>query len=318
MVELGFKLSDNCRNSFITTFITMNKRKRNKLNRNQRPPVNVSSQIPSLPRKKNNLFSITWKVILGIATIAGIISAFPVIEDWISTPKEKYTKDFFVEGDLKPTKLLLQRQESKDYRLSDLPLNFNLTPSEKIEPIIKGIRLRNLHKRKFLYIMAGNVVLKCDIADFYKGVRVFSKKFEGCSDSNLILGIKDDRLYVSVEFKDFQKEETIGVIEFNHWKLYKPNLFDFDNDDTKLQVRDKQHNTVFSIRYIAAQEPQSINTVILTGYFINPSSVLVLSLDSLGKGFSEAVCYSKGATNWKTIVLQSIQKINSDTIKSRR
>ncbi len=62
------------------------------------------------------------------------------------------------------------------------------------------------------------------------------------------MAVKDNRMYVSIEFKDLLKEETVGVIEYNHWKLYKYNLLDFHNDDNRLEVIDKQNNIVFSIR----------------------------------------------------------------------
>ena len=128
-------------------------------------------------------------------------------------------------------------------------------------------------------------MVECKVIDLYTGVNLFAPLFTGCTDSKLILGLKDSRIYVSVEFKDLKKEETIGIIEFNHWKLYKENTFDFDNTDEKLQVKDKQNNIVFSIEYDT--KPGDDPQININGYFINPKAVLVVSENGTGEADSK-------------------------------
>lgn len=260
------------------------------------------------------------RIALIIGVIASIIAIYQFIKDSIKSQKEKYNDETFVKGTLRPSFLTKEiPYNHNSYTVSESPINFSITNNIKNSPAITGIKLTSPHSKKWVYVQFGAFGFIVKISDLRRGVELFSKNLIDCTSKKIFLGVKDDRLYISTEFKDLQKEETIGVIEFNHWKLYKPNLFDYRNDDKRLEVVDKQNNIVFSINYIS-----KFNGVLISGYFIDERSIVILPtaitetdrsviLNSLKgsdlKNFQ--TCIYKKEANWKILAQREISLIHS-------
>ena len=127
------------------------------------------------------------------------------------------------------------------------------------------------------------------------------------------MAAKDDRLYVSAKFIALSDENEIGEMEFNHWKIYNGTYSDYDYDDDKFEVKDKQGHIVFSISY-STDKMQSF--VSISGYFVSPKSVIVLiSKDAFTIHTSGDVrphdCIQKSDSNWKVNAEIEIAKIKS-------
>ena len=125
-----------------------------------------------------------------------------------------------------------------------------------------------------------------------------------CPNAKLFLGIKDDRLYVSVKFNDLETGQNIGTIAFNHWKVFLPNLLSYRYDDERLEVRDRQDNIVFSIKYEESNNGKAPKIVIGT-YLNSEESVLVCT------NTWNATCVNKKEKGWKKRALKFIETIES-------
>ncbi len=167
-------------------------------------------------------------------------------------------------------------------------------------PNIRGILIPNVERLPEIEIRMGAMIIQLPVNFFRVGVNILGlSPYTICADRELVLGVKDNRLYVSTEFKDLQKEEVIGNIEFNHWKLYKPNFLDFRNDDHKLEVRDKQGYIVFSIHFAAP------NKLIVQGYFIGANAIATVN------NITDAFCYDKSNPHWRDSAINRISKMKS-------
>jgi hypothetical protein len=169
----------------------------------------------------------------------------------------------------------------------------------------RGITIKDLGKQT-LIMMVGRTAWLIDGSAFYRGIEIFPSKVF-CDDYKLVLGAKEDKLYVSAEFKDLEKEEMMGIIEFNHWKLYKENVFSFNNDDETLEVRDKQNNIAFAISYGRLVHMKG---VLVSGYFIGDSSTMVLRTNIEGPKDTQ-FCILKSDPAWKNRVMTEISKQRS-------
>lgn len=276
-----------------------------KVRRQQRK--NFILSIPTKPKAKSKIkiFGVAlWKVIIGAILIATGIVAFIDIKKVFLNPKEIYDKETFIEGDLKPAKLNII--DSFEKISNEGVIRFSTELIKDTLPVIKGILIKDFIKSDILVIM-GNSGRTYARDDYYTGIDVL-KSLKKCIQKKIILGVKDDRLYVSCEFKDLQNEQTIGVIEFNHWKLYKANMFDFISTDDKLEVIDKQHHIVLSIGYIVNKN--NSQCLYIDGYFIDPTSILVLRGHKvLGKEYEN--CFLKSDKNWKQKAELAIESIKS-------
>jgi hypothetical protein len=276
-----------------------------KSNRKGKP----KGKLKEIPKQHNNAhppegiskkgFKISWGSSLGIiASIVTIVLFFPTICNWFKTPKEKYEDEVFVTGKLKAPVI------SPSYSLVELPVIFstNTLENSKDTPFIHGILVKDLDKRNTLSFIVGGKTLKCNVDDLHHGIRLLCP---GQQDffCHLTIVSKNNRIYVSTAFNDLRKEENIGTIEFNRWRLYKPNLLLWKDDDYKLEVRDKQNLIVFSMSYMQGSDFVSIN-----GYFIDPYSIWVLSDNNDGDEFKP---FSKEEANWKQRAEEYIRKIRS-------
>jgi hypothetical protein len=280
-------------------------------NRKRQPilPVRPQPTIPQHPGTAQKpsyiLFSQKfWKIIIGIGIIIPIVLAIEPIKSYFSTPKEKYMNENFVEGDLKPNKI--SDASNPNNNLLETPPKFSTNLANNPYPIIKGIYLKNYTKNKFLIVNFGGVLRTYLKGDLEEGLDVLDPIFKTCSNVHLYIGIRSERLYVSAVFKDLENEETIGFIEYNHWGLYKREKLFFNNDDKRLEVRDKQYNIAFSVKFEDASDDVSIS-----GYLIDNKSILIMPNYSVNSKYKNTVCLPKSTPNWKDEALNEISKIES-------
>jgi hypothetical protein len=169
------------------------------------------------------------------------------------------------------------------------------------ESFIKGIFIPDAinHVDSFITIAYGTNQNFQFPKQFMKEGVLFNPNFFGCKrDSttpfNLRLLLRDNRLYIATTFKDIQKNEVVGVIEYESWKLKKDNLFDFIETDRSLRVIDRGGNVIFSLQYVFP------NKLLLHGYSISEKCIFVL-----GTGIGVYNIESKD------LALNAIKKISS-------
>jgi hypothetical protein len=277
-----------------------------KLSRQERLQNNAPIPINTVPPKKN------WSVgkILGIvAVIATIIVAYEPIRQLLLSKHDKYKEETFVEGDLKPDPINPIEHPERNYELYPNKPILNKVKSDSVH-YVRGVLISDFDDvNPYVYVNCGNYIFPCYKTDLMKGVRIFASVFD-CQKTYFDLFVQDKILYVSTEFKDLQKEETIGFIKFNHWSLYRSNMFDYNESEKKFEVIDKQHNIVFSIEYNKEGGGVFTSTVNINGYFISPEAVLVISNI---KNYTEQNnwCIQKIDSNWKQEALIKIGTISS-------
>ena len=250
-----------------------------------------------------------WKILTVLGVLFGIFSNIDSIKEYFESPKERYNYKNYQEGDLKSPKI------SSEFKLSEIPPNFTMNAISESLPKIKGIYIKDFKKATAMIVQLGNYALVQPFPqNLYEGLYILSTIFSDCSNSKLLLAIRDDRLYVSVEVKDLQKEETIAFIEYNHWKVFLSNQFEFYNDDKRLEIKDKQHNVALSITYFPLDRGVSKKDImiVINGYFISPKSVLVLKTNDVGDSYQQTnKCFIKTEPNWKANAETEISTINS-------
>jgi hypothetical protein len=287
------------------------KRNKSRINRNKKvkavrePSISISPiHLSKFERFKRFLKTKTGIVInslLAIMAVWGFLYIPPIKNLWQSK-HEQFVEANYAQGDLKAP--IFTGDTHAPYSISEMKPNFRI-PDLRIEsPSIKGIKIPDFNKNGYVIVFISGYIFTCLRTDLEKGIDIFNPILSNCSSSHLILGIKDERLYVSVEFKDLRKEETIGFIEFNHWRLFLPNLLDFNNDDERLEVKDKQNNIVFSIAY-------ETKAVFISGYLIGTKSIIVMPNDPKKSKSINPLCVLKTDTNWKQKALDEITLIKS-------
>jgi hypothetical protein len=282
--------------------------------RNEKRNKNILTIPPAaitLPQesKANKFLNKVWKYIVGIGILLGIGASIPVIIDYFKTDKQKFEDDHFIQGDLKPDKLTTKYNPG-DKKVSEHKIKLSVIPPGDTLPKIHGIYIKNFETAN-VSITIGDHSTFDDPYYYYAGIDVFrTLRKRACNTSSLTVGVADDRLYVNVVFHDINTGQTIGEIEFNHWKLYKENLYDFYSDDQKLEVIDKQHNIVFSLAY---EKSRDANAVIIQGYFMDSEKTMVAVTRSpfLAVGYADIKCFDQKDSDYKVAVLKEIAKIKS-------
>lgn len=244
---------------------------------------------------------------VGIATLGSIVTIITGmtyldgIKNFFRSDHSKYESENFEPGQLRPKPLDTLIPDS--ILLVNEPKSRRYVDTSSPPPIVKGILLGDQNGDIIFDYGSNNVVVPRRLLD--TGFNVSRQAGGGCSGIDVILGIKDNRLYVSTIFNSILNSETIGIIEFNRWKLFRPNVLDWKNDDERLEVRDRQNNIVFTIKYVGG------NHVTIRGYFIGPKGVSVVNNgdDAEDRGNN---CFPYGTPNWKEAATQRISMIKSN------
>ena len=104
------------------------------------------------------------------------------------------------------------------------------------------------------------------------------------------------KLYVSSDIIDIQTGQVIGTINYNEWKLFKPNLLNYSSNDTAFEVLDRYDNVVFSMKR------SSSSTIDVRGYFLYDSNALVISDSKM-----QSIPYNN--PNWRQVVMNEVKTI---------
>lgn len=255
-----------------------------------------------------------WAIFCGFTIFLGAVVAWPDLVKIFSSDKENFEAETVIVGELKPQKLSDNRQYSV---LESVPeYLFDKLKKVEVYPHVKGIWIKNFSKKEDLAIFLDGKLLRVIKNDLYRGIDLFNPLFDSCIASHFYMVVKDEKLYISLEFKDLKNEETIGIIDFNHWRLFKENLLSFESTDEKLEVRDKQNNIVLAIRFQDSYQG-FFGILNISGYFIGSTSILVIP--NVGRGLNgkdnlpdfSYNCISKAVPDWKNEALKKIEFIET-------
>ncbi|WP_428330994.1 hypothetical protein [Mucilaginibacter sp.] len=263
------------------------------------------------PKSKNllfikNTFKSFWGIVIIISVLSGIYYLFfPYpLSKLFQTEQEKRDNEIFDKGELKaPPAPIMDNQR---YSISKITPDFNIPRSIKLHyRPVKGIVLPDLNKNGYVFVSLSGYIFTCFRVDLEKGIDIFDPFLSNCATTSLNLAVKDSKLYVSVVFKDLEKEEVIGIISYNHWQILKTNVLKIKDDDPeKFEVIDKQNNIVFSMKYQA-------EGVWISGYFIGAKSIIVMPNDPKKYKKFLPLCILKSDSSWKQKALDEIIKIKT-------
>lgn len=119
------------------------------------------------------------------------------------------------------------------------------------------------------------------------------------STFNIKIKLINNRLFISKEFKDIQKEEYVGRLNYDHWEFFIPNYLRFKQTDSSFEVKDRGNNIMFSS--LLSKD----GVLMLQGYSVNDTSYTVISGDNI-------ISFLKSA---KEGALAEIKKIKPIAIK---
>jgi hypothetical protein len=279
----------------------------------------VEEQVKIAYPKRTNWFkrlSLGWRIFLAIISILTFCQlSYFVYDTFIRSDVDKTVKQRTDEGDLKFPKISNEQNLEPDRRIETEGLtNFNYDTINYKFPKINGIYLKDLSKQKLMYVELGGYFYRVPLDSLYHPMDFFEAQHQICSNTKMIVGIKNDRVYVSTEFKRLQNEETMGIMQFNHWSLYKDNYLRCPvNNDTMLEVRDKENNIAFAIQYVV--DTRNIPGVRISGYFVGVDAISIVNSTVSALDDSVSVwgtnCIRKQTPNWKQKSLHFISKIKS-------
>ncbi len=183
-------------------------------------------------------------------------------------------------------------------------------------PKIEGILIRNADSDKVLTFVLGNGLQTYTMTELRKGVEILGQS-STCKVPKLFLKLIADRLFVSTTFRDLNTRQTIGVIEYNKWTLYRGRFDDWKDTATKLEVYDTQHNIVFSIEF-REYRPDGFRSPIVAigGYFLGADAVVVhpnAPFRETGGIYYDrpSGCFSLNDSGWREKAQTSIDKMTT-------
>jgi len=180
------------------------------------PPVTVNTPLKkSIWQRIKSLSKKTYAVLGVISLLIGYVLYYDSFNDLFKSKHEKFEEDHFIPGIFIPPQILT----SYDKVLVE------------VGGICEAVTLQSLQQGHYVKPNP----LQC------KGTKE--------TPFDLILYLENSRLYMHCVLKDIQKEEIVGVINFKHWSLFKPNLLNYYSTDTSLEVLDRGGNVIFDITY---------------------------------------------------------------------
>jgi hypothetical protein len=237
-------------------------------------------------------------VLTFLGIIVGVLGGWKEASRLFKTPSQIFKEDHAPSGELRAPKI---HKDNPPETESSPTLHSDTHPDHY--PVIKGIYIKDLIKRNAVMIYAGDFMAMIGADQLFSG-ETLSSLAKTCPGHNLSFLAKDDRVYISTEFKDLEKEETMGIIEYNHWTVFNDNLLFFYNDDTALEVRDKKNRVTFSIRLVDGPDHP---TIYISGYLIGDSSVMTMVSNS-GQNTTNNKCILKSDPKWK-------EKVNTEAVQ---
>jgi hypothetical protein len=220
---------------------------------------------------------------------------------------------------------ILDIKSDSTFLYKDSSLLGETNSANNIAPLIKGIRIKNIHAISDFYVdikilnreeVKGAYAEPCpprcpamfepivSKARLSKGYNPFNEDpiASYYQSSNyefpFVLKLIEDRLFIRAKFRDISNGTILGEIDFNKWKLYRNNILDFDNNDDFLEVIDKHGYITCSIKF------KPPNNIVIHGYFYEMPYVWVLKKN-------EQVFDSVSNGIYQTHILKHIKEIES-------
>jgi hypothetical protein len=266
----------------------------------------AQAEIQAAEKPKKRIGIVGWSGI-----IAAIVAIFLVPAYWeplkrtFMSKKQRNEYDNFDTGTLKPAPLdtSLVKSETAQQTFLDTSGKTPHVSTNVVEPPegppIKGILIFDSVKTVLLFQWGTNN-FGFTMKQLEDGVTI-DRMVHVCGPVDVKFKVKDNRIYTSAKFNSILNEENIGTMEYNHWRVYLPNLMDYDHDEERLQVRDKQSNIVFSIQYLGN------GRVSIAGYFVDEDKIFVLVNDPTVQ--TPFICVPKKDPEWRSKAAAKIKQI---------
>lgn len=262
-----------------------------------------------------------WKVVLGVGAIIGILANIGKIAEYFKSKKDTFEENHIAKGRINAHEI------SQDYQMEsdtfETETIFTRARTGNFPPV-NGIRLIDKESSNHeIMFMAGSGMWRVPHGRLKKGI-TFTNLVNStdCNTSKIKLVARNNRLYVSAEFRDLQNNVLVGKMDFNRWEVYLDNLLDYKYDDDRIEVRDKQGYIIFAVGLF--QENQGPNGgIVIRGYFQNPKTIMMMNnsktIEVMLKGPDGRLipsaeyykCISKEDPAWKSKSEEYIDKIES-------
>jgi hypothetical protein len=299
------------------------KKKRKRKNRGTftPPPINnppvINKNSDGEPPKKKKWWQKTWVIVMGLILILSGLATIKPVRELFMSKHAIYEEENFDTGTIKPLEIKDVDLDYDTLEFGDRPI-FNKARIDTF-PIVKGVKIKEGGSEVVILLGTGMWMLSKSILK--KGIKIFNPiTTDECAQTKLNLILKNDRIYASAEFRDLKNGQIVGTMDYNHWKVYLKNLLEYNFADDRLEVLDKQGYVIFSILF--SDKGQASNGAIaLSGYFMNPNSILIVNSDPIPKLYTQSetkemlarkMCITKDTSGmWETEAEKVISKIKS-------
>jgi len=200
---------------------------------------------------------------------------------------------------------------------------FSLPPKTKKGPNVEGVLIDKYDNPEFVKtggvsIRIGNTFKSIAASFLFQPIDVLPLRGSGCALSKpLMIGVKGNRLYVSVSFDDLESNKPIGKMEYNHFSLWDDDRLDYDFDkktQRKFEVRDYKGYIALSVEYFYNPDPTQAN-VYIAGYLVDNDQIQIMNTGRPSVGnylpASFDTCIKKNDRNAIAIAEDKIGGINS-------
>jgi hypothetical protein len=230
---------------------------------------------PPPPPKKESFYSKFkrnwdkyWPWLLVVSVLLGILANVDKIKPHFQSDQKNFENVTTLQGKIKGPEF------SNDYFLTkEAPIIFKSNPMPSVHPL-RGIYIGDIYKKGVIHVQAGSSLFDVTAQELALGLPILCPGI--VDDKNPKCYIKaiarDNRLFFYCIFKDYLLDTEIGVMEYDHWKLYTDNIRGFEPGEYSLEVRDKHGNIVFSIQYYEA-----LNLIKINGYFLTDKAIYVFN-----------------------------------------
>ncbi len=124
----------------------------------------------------------------------------------------------------------------------------------------------------YLYISIGGNLQGIQVAALKEEIE-FNPPFLRLDGQNPIFDLRlrlmNNRLFIKTIFKDVQREEVVGIIDFDKWSLVSDNVLNWFSTDSTFEVLDRGNNVIFGMAY------KPPNVIYLKGYYVVPKFICV-------------------------------------------
>lgn len=248
------------------------------------------------------------KIIALLASVIAFVGVLYAVKDGCKTVDEKHDEATYKRGELS---LPINPVNPSSFDIPINPIFSETIPDTAIE--VRGILLSNISPNNpTVSVSVGYKSNVFQLSQLYNGVDIGKMFFNKCTPEIYLIARKN-RLYISTQFKDIQDGLSIGIIEFNRWRILRAKSLFVENSDHELEVKDLANNIVFSMKYYPDD-----NGVIISGYFMRAMNVQIVESplqleigdDFTGVSYMGDTCIDIiEGTNWKQKALQKIEKI---------